>query len=235
MKNIFLIPLSLLLIISCRKKDDDNAIPLRVKSQTDAGGSYNYTYNTGYNIVKTEFNSGFNKEEYQYEPQKITQIITDPSNTYTIHYGLNGKGLAITKQFEGSNEIQYYEYDDKGFVVRTYNNKAPRTEAAFFYNTATGLLDSVRSLTGSAWNYTSVFMYYTEIKNTLGDDNYGCSFRGKSLPHPYKAVAQRRPNGNQITVGVTSYTYTLDNKGRISNRSFITSGGQSGNDSFTYY
>lgn len=235
-KYILLSTLVLLCILSCKKNGNDKTSgPLRVKAETDASGSMIYSYNAEHQIVKAEFDNGFKKLEYLYEPGKITNTIIEASNTYIIHYSLNSKGYISSQQYEGDTEMRYYEYNDGNFLTRTYNDQTPRWEAIYHYNASTGLLDSIRTTTGNTWSNTSVFLYYTDKNSSLLDENFGRSFFGKSSVHPIKSVASRRPDGNQVKVSVTNFTYTYDNKERISSLSFTTSSGQSGSTTYTYY
>lgn len=232
-KILFTILLGLVLI-SCKKNDEgQSGKTLRVKAETDASGSMIYSYNADRNIVKAEFDNGFKKQEYLYEPGKITHVITEASNTYTIHYTLGSNGYVQSKQMEGSSMIDYYDYDEQGFIIRSYNNQQPMTETKYYYTN--NLLDSMRGTKGNVWFSTTVLMYYTDKANTLSDENFGRGYFGRSYPHPPKAIANRRPDGNQVKVSVTNYTYTYDDSGRISGQSFTTSTGQSSTTTYTYY
>lgn len=234
MQKLLLLILLPLCIISCKKNESDpSGKSLRIKAETDAGGSMIYTYNADRKIVKAEFDNGFKKEEYLYEPGKITHSITEASNTYTIHYTLGSNGYVQSKQMKGDNMIDYYDYNQQGFITRSYNNQQPMTETKYYYTN--NVLDSMRGTKGNMWFSTTVLLYYNDRINTLGDENFGRGFFGKSYPHPPKAIANRRPDGNQVKVSVTNYAYTYDDRGRISGRSFTTSGGQSGGSSFSYY
>ncbi|QEC43997.1 hypothetical protein [Pseudobacter ginsenosidimutans] len=235
-KKLLKILLLCLYIISCKKNEGGQPnMPLRVKAETDAGGSMLYTYNAAHNIVKAEFDNGFKKLEYLYEPGKIMHTIVEADHTYIIHYSLNEKGYVSNQQFEGETEKRFYEYNGNDFLIRTFNDQTPRWESNYHYNASTGLLDSIRSTVGDTWSGTSVFLYYTDKANSLGDENFGRYFFGKSSQHPVKSVASRRPEGNLVKVSVTNFTYTYDSRGRISSRGFTTSGGQSGNTTYTYY
>lgn len=235
-KSTVLIIMLSVYILACKKNDGNQpGLPLRVKAETDASGSMIYSYNAAHQIVKAEFDNGFKKLDYLYEPGKITNTITEAANSYIIRYALNEKGYISSQQFDGETEIRYYEYNEKNFLLRVYNDQIPAWEAKYYYDAATGLLDSIRGTTGNAWSNTSVFLYYGDKNNSLGDENFGRSFFGKSPAHPVKSVASRRPDGNQVKVSVTNFTYTYDSKDRISSRSFTTSTGQSGSTTYTYY
>lgn len=232
---LLLLPPSLLFFDACKKNSAaDTTKPLRIKTVT-SGGEVSYTYDAQYRLVKAEANQGFYKEEYSYEIGKITWILTEASQTYKAFYITDNKGYVKSKQFENASETTYYEYNDNGYPVRSYNNKIPVTETNYYYNSDTGLLDSMRSTTGGQWNSSSVFQFNTEKINTISDENYGRGFWGNFSKHPVKSVAIRRSSGNVITVSVTNYTYAYDSENRIISRSFTTSGGQSGTESYTYY
>jgi hypothetical protein len=228
-------PASILFFNACKKNGNDGATkPLRIKTVTN-GGVITYTYDAQYRLVKAEADQGFYKEEYLYEPGKITWILTEPSQTYKAFYTIDSKGYVKSKQFENDSEITYYEYNDNGYPVRSYDNKVPVAETNYYYNSGTGLLDSMRSSSGNQWNSTSVFLFNSEKTSTISDENYGRGFWGNFSKHPVKSVAVRRPNGNAVTVSVTSYTYAYDSKNQVISRSFTTSGGQSGTETYTYY
>jgi YD repeat-containing protein len=234
--HLLLILTSIYLFAACKKSGKENSPgSLRIRTVTNSGVVTNYSYDDQFRLIRSEADQAFFKEEYQYEPGRITWTLTEPSQTYRVFYTIGDDGYKKSSQFENSTEISYYENNDQGYTTRTYNNKVPATETTYYYNAGTGLPDSMRTMTGQKWISTSVMMFYTDKTSTINEENFGRIFQGNYAVHPIKSIAVRRPEGNGITVSVTNYTYTYDNQDRIISRSFTTSGGQSGSESYTYY
>ncbi|SDD65842.1 hypothetical protein [Niabella drilacis] len=221
---------------SCKKEDAHTPDPayLRVKTVTDKTGNVlQYTYDGQNRLVKAEGVGMFYKEEMKYEPGKATWTLTNVDGSFTADYMLNTDGLAISKPQDGGNTL-YYEYDNRQRLIRTYDGGLVPSETKHYYNAATGLKDSMRTTKGGLWQFSTWFMYYEDKTNTTGDDNFGRTYYGRQFPKPIKSIVLRRPDGNQVKVSVTNYTYTYDAQNRIASRTF-TGNGQSGTETYTYY
>ncbi|MGC4232309.1 MAG: hypothetical protein QM594_04955 [Niabella sp.] len=237
-KTLLLFVLLATLSASCKKGNEPpgaDGSRLRVKTVTNGNTTTSYSYDSEGRVVKAELDGGFYKETYSYEPVKVIHTIANADGTFTYLNETGSNGLVTLKQQQGGNTITYYEYDDKGHITRTYTNDIPVFETGYYYNPDNGLLDSMRSNKGGQWTATSVFLYADDQVNTISDENFGRLFYARTFPRPVKSVAIRRPDGNSVTVSITSYTYTFDNHKHITTRSFTTSGGQSGTETYTYY
>ncbi len=226
----------LVFFLSCKKEEGNKMEPLaqRVKTVTN-GNTLHYTYDEQKRLVKAEADLGFYKEEYVYEPGRVSWSLSEASITIHSVYELDVNGYLKSSRYVSSPDISFYEFTPVGVRVRTYDDKNPITETRYYYNAGTGLLDSTRMTTGGVWKSTNLFSFFTDKANTIADINFGRGFWGHLSPHPAKAIVTRRPDGNTINVSFTNYTYTYDDRGRIASRTFTTSGGQTGTETYTYY
>jgi len=237
LKRLAIIAGCIFIFFSCKKEKDNKIIAanLRVKTVTNGNSVMSYSYDDKKRMVKSESDVGFFKDEFLYEGTTITRTISEPSNTVSIRYSLDANGYLTSSRYTNSQDVSFYEHTSDGTLIRSYDDDVPAFEARYYYNANTGLLDSMRATKGTVWVYTNLFSFYADRINTIDNENFGQMFWGSFSPHPTKSVVTRRPDGNVINVTFTNYTYTYNEEGIITSRSFSTSGGQSGTESYTYY
>lgn len=223
----------LLFFTACKKdKHSDGTSGLRIKTEALDGGVKTYTYDPKGRVLKEQSTGMIT--DYKYEPGKITKTITQGVTVDSFVYELNAEGYIRSSRYNNEQAISYYEYKAGGLLTRSWDNRVNKYEAKYFYNAATGLLDSVRSTINNVWVATNVHSYFTDKVNTVRAENFGQAFYGDYLMKPLKTYTYKYQDGNAIKVQVSSNTYTYDNKGRIATRTF-TNDGQVYNYSYTYY
>jgi hypothetical protein len=120
------------------------------------------------------------------------------------------------------NDVNTYTYTADGMLltattVRTIPGDPVRIWESHYYYT-NGNLDSVkRSFTnGGAPNIQTDYydQYYLDVPNTLGNDNYGQSYLGKSSKNMLKAARDIGTSGGGVQP-TTTYDYEFDELGRV--------------------
>lgn len=231
----FLIPGSLL--VACKKGGNeppgDNWSVPKVKTEQSEGGNTTYFYydNEG-RCVKME--GDIQRYEYTYEPGKVVVKITDlqSNGVETFTYELNAQGY-LAKE---SNSA--YTYTQEGYLKTQSTLGNPNRFTNYHYNSATGLLDSM-TIEGNGWEQTLVYTYYTDKQQTIGNDNLGRMYQGKSIPHPVKSIIAWRAAPAPVyreKVRTTNYTYLYDEQERIVKQGISTDNASgSGSVIYTYY
>lgn len=219
-------PLTILLFVllfSCKKDADTNqwAVP-KVKTETyESGLTRSFYYDREGRITKND--DGEYRSEYTYEPSKVTANTTELASGgfQSLTMDLNPEGY-VTKLGNAT-----YTYTAEGYIknrVSTSTN-GPATFYIHYYNTTTKLLDSVVRLKGSNWEQTTVYAFYTDKNETLGNENFGQVFYGKSMPHPVKKVtywAPKQGNPDREIIITEEYQYQYNEAGRIVKETSIT-------------
>lgn len=235
-----LLPLILiqLLFFACKKNREHNA-PIndfaeeRVKTiQWDGGGLATYTYDNEKRQTKEVQNTG-TTTEFIYETGKITRLVIQSATTASFKYTLNAEGYV--KTLLTPDGITYnYEYTPKGMIAKQYSDESIPFVANYFYNHASGLLDSIRQTVGSIWHSTSMYTYYMDKTNSLKNKNLGLKSYGEEFLRPIKRYRSLYRNGNIIQEQISDFTYTYDSKGRITKKTYDNSG-QQFSYNYTYY
>lgn len=235
---LLLLLIQLLLFSACKKNgqsipDENEFKEERLKSmQWTSGGLSSYTYDNQKRQVKEVQNTGITNE-FIYEPGKMTRLAIQSVITDSFKYTLNAEGY-IKTLLTPDGTTYTYEYTPKGMIAKQYSNEASPYVATHYYNSTTGLTDSIRQTIGAVWNSTAIYTYYMDKGNSLKNENLGLSVYGEEFLRPIKRYRSLYRNGNSIQEQVTDFTYTYDPKGRITSKTFIN-GGQSLTYNYTYY
>ncbi len=222
--------------VSACKKDDappTNNWPVpKVKTIRSGGATDHIDYDSEGRCVKVE--GARHRYDYTYEPGKVIVKITDleSNGVQTSTYELNAQGYVT-----GENNTAY-SYTKEGYLKTVSTLGSPNRFTNYLYNSVTGLLDSI-TVEGNGWERTDIYTYYTDKQQTIGNDNLGREFMGKSLPHPVKSIVTWRaapPPVYREKARTTSYTYLYDEQGRIVRQEVSTDNATGGSISvYTYY
>jgi hypothetical protein len=249
--KILLLVLPVIFAMGCNKitdpNDDDDNKPTttpKVKSNTSmvvAASStltYYYTYNTDGTVSQIEVSNG-TKFTYYYGASTVTQTEYDGfgavQGTYT--YYLNSAGLADSAQIVRGTNYSYetYQYDaDKRRTEYRHYDQAHGLNSIYTFtvtggNTTYAVIKDKNSTTLQSTMYT----YDMNHKNTVGNDNTGQSFLGKSSSNVIESFTT-----NHVTTGTQSRTYTVtyDGDNKVTNATIKDAGGNTtGTESYTYY
>jgi hypothetical protein len=134
----------------------------------------------------------------------------------TISYVLNSEGLAVSAidRNDGGIIVHYtYSYDAQGYLIK----ETSFDEGGFFTDTTinTWLEGNLLSSFHSRYNQNpglllsenTTYTYYADKANSIGDENQGIFFLGKSSKNLLKA--------SNSGSGEFIYTYTYDASGRV--------------------
>jgi len=228
------------LIVSCRKNDTASGSDIphgeaRVKTITGAdaaaGWETSYTYDAERRVIKES--ETFKTSDYSYSGNKLAIKITENNTTRFQYYELNPQGY-INDDTASDGTVYAYAYNDKGFITKVSDDRVPRYERNYYYNTTTGLLDSTRATIGGAWQSTQTYVYDMNHQNSLEDENTGMPYFGHVFLRPFTRYEYRYAEGGLIKKQVSDYLYTYDEKGRIKSRSYENAG-QRLTYHYTYY
>lgn len=230
--------INLLLLSACKKNGQPNPSEKdfkeeRLKSmQWNSGGLSTYTYDDKKRQIKEVQNTGITTE-FIYEPGKMTRFVTQSATIDSFKYTLNAEGY-IKTLLTPDGTTYTYEYTPKGMIAKQYSNEPNPFVATHYYNSATGLADSIRQTVGGVWISTATYTYYMDKGNSLKNENLGLAGYGEEFLRPIKRYRSLYRSGNTIKEQITDFTYTYDSKGRITSKTF-TNAGQDLIYNYTYY
>jgi len=236
MKANLVVTAVILLCCACKKdkqQGQTNFKNERVKSTSwTGGGQSTYTYDDKKRQVKEASNTGITIE-FSYEQGKVIRRVKQTTQTDSFIYELNAEGYVKTLLVPGG--ITYtYEYTVGGMLAKESSNEPSPFAATHYYNTTTGLQDSIRQTVGGVWYSTAIYTYYTDKGNSLRNENLGLASYGEVFLKPVKRYRSLYKDGSIIKEQITDFTYTYDGKGRIITKTTVSSTG-SDTYSYTYY
>jgi len=245
-KNRVVVMACLILLTACKKDKSGQPVSdpfenLRIKTITGADAAENwraeYIYDTQKRVIKeTEILWGtqiYKVSDYTYSGNRITKKITEHNSVRYKYYELLPNGY-IKADTTSEGAIYTYIYNDKGFLIKIRNDQTPQTETNYYYNTATRLLDSIRTTYGGIWNSTAIFLYDMGRNNSLQNKNTGMAFNADMHIRPVMHYEYKYFEGGSVKTQVTDYLFTYDDKGRITSKSFENAG-QRLTYHYTYY
>lgn len=211
-----------LLFAACKKNDNraDNWQMPMIKTETANNNVISYWYNNQARVVKLE-NGDWVKVDYTYTRDSVFYKTTEiATNAVQKESGkLDANGMLVS---QGGRERKY---DDHGRLTEEFfppGSNGWQRRYRHYYNSVTGLLDSSRQteskLLQTRWMQTTIYTYYTDHTNTLGNENKGMGFLGKSDLHPVRHSETWRPVAavpfREITNSM-DIQYGYDEQGRI--------------------
>jgi hypothetical protein len=211
-----------LLLAACKKNGSgsNNWPAPMIKTETTNNNITSYRYDKQGRIVEL-VNGDWVRVDYSYTRDslfyKTTEIATNAVQKVAAKLDPNGMLAA--------QEGTVRKYDDDGRPVEELslpNSNGWQKRYKYYYNSATGLLDSTRQteskLLQTRWLQTTVYTYYPDQNNTIGNENRGMGFMGKNSPRPVKISEIWRPKSvdpfREIT-NIMKLQYGYDEQGRI--------------------
>lgn len=224
MKNkiAFLILILAVFFNGCKKNNEEPPGLAKLKmSISDVGGSNDstlYTYNTNGTIKNIQ--DGSSHSEFTYNGIFVTRMYYNSAGNISMIYTyiLRTDGIAdsivIAMSNSGTIHHEKLYYDPKGFLIqddflvadtvferRTYTNDVQNVLTIAFHRYIDGFQSHL--------NYG----YFLNNKNTLGNENTGMAFLGKSSANVYNVTTYSDNAGGLSSTKI--YTYEYDNQGRI--------------------
>jgi YD repeat-containing protein len=227
MKKFYLLAVIVLLISSC-KKEKDNATPnsdtavVKSISQTPGGLNTTFSYDSEGRLSTIRSSNGSGTNITYNGDTVIESMMNDSGYVYSIKtVFLNSSGIATSSllrdTFGGILTYSQYLYDSANFKREemnydVYNNLVARktwdigANNVYYYTSTDSLVYQNNAQIGYSYSY--------EKENTVGNDNMGLKYYGKSSKNIEKTMHKTGVTGN---VRYT-FQYTFDNSGRISTK-----------------
>jgi hypothetical protein len=163
-------------------------------------------------------------ETYTYGNDTIKYVRTSAGTIqYTILYLLDGAGIANSAlRVNADNSTNRYTYLYSPDKIRSKWIDETHKDTYKEYTIANGnnITEVSKSSLVAEGNYSINILYYKDTENTLGNENVGKTFLGKSSANLRKTESYDTPDG-QFTI---SYTYELDYRNGVSKRTTTTNG-----------
>ncbi len=226
---ILLFAFGVAIIFGC-KKDGLNDFPSETLVKTETHGnvvkSYSYDNHNRLILEKTDMNSNYYiTHAYKYKGDTVIIFSVDSNNVkirIMPYYLLNNKKLMVYEfpPFE-------YTYDNNDFIV-TAIGSFRHSYLDSFYNDSNNITKRVQRMYNIySYTYTiTTIKQYNDTLNTLGNNNFGKSYLGKSSKNliSYETVINEKMFC-QINIGCGlsqivdinnyKYCYELDRKNRV--------------------
>lgn len=232
---------------SC-KKQKDAVISYMVKTKTSSQNNNNtetYTYNSENRITKIT-NSNFTTfTTFEYVGDSVFQYAYKDDSSFYLNtkYLSNTKKLQIEKlqlsPFTFNLEEERFSYEPNDFLKTYFYSITDYATNDTLFNDGTNFTKRIAHFSGligygiSTTNYT-----YFSNTNTIGNENFGKPFLGKSSENILKSETTKSTNLFQVpiieTTSTTNYTYEFDNFGRVATQ-YITTDALTIKNTFTYY
>ena len=240
MKNVILSVLVITAIIlgGCNKGGSPGEA--RVKKITSGKGlTTEFTYSADNRIQSTK-NSDSTKADFTFTGNTITQHAADPvhgqSMNSTMHLDAHGyvDSTSATDP-TGGTYLKLDQHDADGYSLssKEYMSGVLRRSTSSVVKDGNEVARTI-SDQESKPIATVYFEYFTDKANSLSSENFGMKFMGKDSKNLMKKFVQVLAKGD--TVGTGTFTYTYDDKGRITSKTTHDGHGMSA-DSITvsYY
>lgn len=232
---------------SC-KKQKDAVISYMVKTKTSSQNNNNtetYTYDSENRITKIT-NSNFTTfTTFEYVGDSVFQYSYKDDSSFYLNtkYLFNTKKLQIEKlqlsPFTFNLEEERFSYEPNDFLKTYFYSITDYATNDTLFNDGTNFTKRIAHFSGligygiSTTNYT-----YFSNTNTIGNENFGRPFLGKSSENILKSETTKSTNLFQVpiieTTSTTNYTYEFDNFGRVATQ-YITTDALNIKNTFTYY
>ncbi len=242
---IFLSLLSLLVFASCQfeyefappdltQEPTPVILPLhRIKTLDSGGEIVTFTYGAKGWISKSVSSDGY-KSEYHYAEDAVARNFfnADGSLQREIYYELNDKGLRV-ESYDSANPFfeNYWQYNkDRTVSEEISHNQGNRFRGYHFYSG--GNLDSTIYYQNDARKYSYHYTYYTDQLNTVDSEAFGSIYTGKESKNLIKRLRGRSVNGSIFITNL--FTYTFDGQGRVATQNQSSENGTTV-FKYTYY
>lgn len=227
-------------LYSCTKEQQVPLLPglTRIKTTGSFNGQIDETYFYHADGRLNKIIKAASVDEYFYADSAITVMQNSAQLTRVLGiYRLKGKLAWFS--WESSPVLReidrLFDYYPSGHVRTQLDSiKAGGVFVKFMYFYSSQNLDSMWTISGSnAHTHTTTYTYFTNRKNTIGEESFGRPFFGKSSANPIRRSVERNLISNRSLVH--DYTYQFDNKGRITQMTRTPTEGLAEFKTFTYY
>lgn len=151
------------------------------------------------------------QEAYEYESDGYRKYTINEGDTWLFTYTYN--------VFEGNYATITILLEDKSKTVNSATVKEDKfLQSSFIPTNLENRFAPYNKLKSKAISNTnkSDFQFYTDKKNTIGNENRGMSFLGKQNKNPIKKTTYSNFSGSDfVDTETISFTYEYDAKGRI--------------------
>jgi hypothetical protein len=193
--------------------------------------AYRYTPD---GLVAAVSSSKGNSATYRYEADLIIKETTNrKTNAVTIDtFWLDSRGMAVNYVMHSSIRAYYTaQYDANNHLTRLSISQRDVKAAGYEYDYEAGDLVSFRFMDDKdAVISRESYSYYTDIPNTIDNEQMGMGFMGYGAAHAISAADETTISGQK------NYRYHLDAAGRISIKATYNGKGRLLDSvSYTYY
>lgn len=245
-KRVLFSIFTILTIFSCQKQADPIvSYMVKTKTSTQTNNTETYFYDTQNRVVKIT-NSNFTSfSTFEYIGDSVFQYAHKSDSTFYLNakYLFNNKKLQTEKlqlsPWTFSNEEEKFSYETNDFLKTYFYSVTDYTTNDTLANDGTNFTQRRGTAYGLAgtWTFATNYTYYSNA-NTIGNENFGKPFLGKSSANVLKSETQITVNHYTIpettTNSVINYTYDFDNYGRVITQ-YATSDASSVTTTYTYY
>ncbi len=235
-----------LIFVACacsKYTEAEPAISYLVKTKTTASSTETYTYDSLNRLTKISYSNDASFYTLEYDADTLINYHHAPNGSIYIasKYQLNhSKLIALLLPPHPDiiiDETESYAYDSQLFLKYFAWSVTDGTVLDTFYNNNTDVTykKSYSSGLASSLYYTTQYEYYP-TENTIGNNNFGKQYLGKSPVHLIKKeTITYSPDPVTSASSVTNYTYEFDNYGRVIMQSAQKDTLPSVRTTFTYY
>ncbi len=178
----------------------------KIEFVEEDGTSYYYSYTYTANEV-SEYKSNQPIRALEETLPNGTIRMNCTSNPRT--YKLNAEGYYVG--YTTNCESLSIKYDKNGFIVSESHFMIDFSGNQYFKNDGKNIIDIANSGTsygGGEFTNKDVYSYFLDKVNTIGNQNFGKTFLGKSSENLVKTIAATAENNFE-------YTYEFDEEGRV--------------------
>ena len=237
MKNfiLFTLVVAVAFLTGC---DKGSMSKYRIKKITSGKGQSTEFVYTPENKVLSIVSSDSTKVLFAYKGNSIVQTISNPMRglprIQTLHVNSAGYVDSSVLSDPSGTLLTLNTHDAEGYNTLTqeyFGGVLKRTTQATFKDgneVSRTIIDETQKPLG-----TIFFEYYTDKVNTFSPENQGMGFIGKDSKNLMKKVVQVLAKGD--TVGTVTFSYKLDDKGRVLSKSTYDKGALADSATVSYY
>lgn len=242
-RSFALITLVSLLIISCKKNDNNSNLPVvsnRIKtysedyfhSGTHNADSFNLTYNAGgqLELLQSKFNSG-NKIVYTYQNNSFTQDFYT-SNKLEIHslfFLVNNVPDSFVQVNSTDTGTTKFLYNTAGQLIKMKEYDYKKRTGSVLFNTTSYVYDAFGNVIKDTDTYGNVndYTYYLDQQDLI-------EFILPYYKYSHNLVKTQKYTSNGTVENIT-HTYTFDSQKRVSSDKEVIDNGDYVIKGYTYY
>jgi YD repeat-containing protein len=236
--------LSASFVIACDKNDDVTPVDppaagipkIKEVYETPDSSLSTYTYDDQGRVMKENYSDG-GYTEYTYVDGYATETWLDGQGVLKglLNYTLDVHGRCTSytsSQYIYEYKVDYNEDNRISHILGTFPDGSKYDESYYTYEGGNLAKDSSYRYTNDSWTVIT-YEYYTYIKTTIGNKNFGILFWGEDNKNPYKKrTIIRSSNYNQYdNYGIP----VLNEDGYIAQKLVTYGNGSFYMQEYTYY